>query len=298
MDGSIVSLRSLAPIAKDEEITITYIDNTNPYSIRQAELRERYSFDCRCSKCTKGPTQREDQWLQPPSKFPANFEKVHGVSYPEAAVAEDQMYFVGASPEEQRLSALQSHVFNALDHARESKDIRAATSQLESLMRLCRQSALWPPTRQPYVAARNELFANLLSTGDFVEAMYHLVKIYFSIDPALYPQPFHPVRVVHSWTLVKLLLWLYEQRDHPATKQFHESGFDFVVVIWKLLRQLKAVVVLSHGNGGFKAMVDGLYEEVRREILGGGGELALRSLERDELRQWDAFRSLENVLDF
>lgn len=50
-DGRSLSVRALREIAKDEEITISYIDNTNPTHKRQEELTERYFFKCECTRC-------------------------------------------------------------------------------------------------------------------------------------------------------------------------------------------------------------------------------------------------------
>ena len=46
-----MSLIAIRPILKDEEITISYIDDTHPKTKRQQELRERYFFECQCKRC-------------------------------------------------------------------------------------------------------------------------------------------------------------------------------------------------------------------------------------------------------
>ncbi|GLA06531.1 hypothetical protein AnigIFM60653_007469 [Aspergillus niger] len=52
-DGPNLHIKALRPIRKDEQIFITYIDVTDPYPIRQANLQSRYYFTCHCSKCTR-----------------------------------------------------------------------------------------------------------------------------------------------------------------------------------------------------------------------------------------------------
>lgn len=39
-------------IKPGEELTVSYIDSSKPYHLRQAELQERYRFTCKCSLCT------------------------------------------------------------------------------------------------------------------------------------------------------------------------------------------------------------------------------------------------------
>ncbi|KAF2210232.1 hypothetical protein CERZMDRAFT_45789, partial [Cercospora zeae-maydis SCOH1-5] len=46
-----ILLRAQKKIKKGEEIFMKYVDITNPFSVRQAELKESYFFSCRCSKC-------------------------------------------------------------------------------------------------------------------------------------------------------------------------------------------------------------------------------------------------------
>jgi hypothetical protein len=45
---SVVALRD---IAASEELTISYIDTSLPYAVRQQQLLEHYLFECKCSRC-------------------------------------------------------------------------------------------------------------------------------------------------------------------------------------------------------------------------------------------------------
>ncbi|PNS19716.1 hypothetical protein CAC42_7683 [Sphaceloma murrayae] len=51
-NGASPSLRSIRPIAKDEEVTWSYVDVVDPRHRRRARLRRGYEFDCTCPKCT------------------------------------------------------------------------------------------------------------------------------------------------------------------------------------------------------------------------------------------------------
>ncbi|TKX23828.1 SET domain-containing protein 6 [Elsinoe australis] len=46
------SIRSIRPIAQDEEICWSYIDANEVRKVRQQQLSNRYRFQCRCPKCT------------------------------------------------------------------------------------------------------------------------------------------------------------------------------------------------------------------------------------------------------
>ncbi|KAL6238719.1 hypothetical protein BDW75DRAFT_227751 [Aspergillus navahoensis] len=53
-DGSEFFVKAIRPIAKGEQIFISYVDTTYPTRTRQKELRERYFFTCKCAKCSCG----------------------------------------------------------------------------------------------------------------------------------------------------------------------------------------------------------------------------------------------------
>ncbi|KAL4944769.1 hypothetical protein BDV06DRAFT_72532 [Aspergillus oleicola] len=52
-DGDELYIKAIRPMAKGEQVTISYIDTTYPTRIRQKELRERYFFTCQCAKCSR-----------------------------------------------------------------------------------------------------------------------------------------------------------------------------------------------------------------------------------------------------
>ena len=52
-DGDQIFVKATRPIEKGEQIFISYVDATEPYASRQAELYTRYFFHCRCAKCER-----------------------------------------------------------------------------------------------------------------------------------------------------------------------------------------------------------------------------------------------------
>lgn len=261
-------MRSLLPIAKDEEISISYVDTTNPYQVRQAELASRYGFTCQCNKC--GIDSQEKGTFSPPA----------------GELANDQ---------EQEFGLLQMRLFERLEKAQKVRDPEMAITKLQSILDTCAASKMWPIVRQPYPAARNELFASFCITGNSPAALLHATKTYFLIDPILYPQEAHPIRVVHTWALVKTLMWVYEQSNDPASQYkigfVDTNNFDFVVPIWRLLKEVYGRVVKSHGQmSRLRHKISQTVEEVRGEISQGGQQY-LALIESDPGGHWKLFRS-------
>ena len=277
-DGPTVSLRSLRAIAKDEEVFITYIDCTNPYSLRQHELQDRYGFVCTCSKCQR---KGEDE------SQTASSQSVKSSDDQASEIGENETKaLTDGTNSEPRLPS--SKLFADLEQARSTVDDRASISACTRIMQ-----QIPSVVQQPSAAARDELFARSCSVGDFLIALAHGIRRYFDIDPILYPEPFHPVRVIHSWALVKLLMGMYSSPDDVYTKALVMKNFDFVVPIWRLLKELVTVVDRSHGSGSwFAKSVKALLEEVRQGIMTGPTE-GLRAVEADPGRYWEAFEQLK-----
>jgi hypothetical protein len=64
--GPTLSLRALRPLKEGEEITLSYIDSTQPTPLRQSALRDRWFFTCACALCAAAPNIPQDS-LQCPS---------------------------------------------------------------------------------------------------------------------------------------------------------------------------------------------------------------------------------------
>ncbi|GAB7348017.1 hypothetical protein MBLNU459_g5509t1 [Dothideomycetes sp. NU459] len=273
--GPTVCMRSLVPISKDEEICISYVDTTNPYAVRQAELSERYHFQCQCKKCGLGPSQKEDEFLRPTAEL--------------------------ESTRKDALMTLQTQAFRKLEDAQKNNKPSLAVKRLQSVLDTCAASGMWPITRQPYAVARNELFANLCAIGNASTALLHATKTYFLIDPILFPQRAHPVRVVHTWALVKALMWVYQDCSDAATHAKYNhfmdvQQFDFVVPIWRLLKEVQSLVLRSHGQmSRLTHTIHQTAEDVKAEIVRNGAQnLAL--VESDPGGYWKVFRSWADKL--
>lgn len=310
MDGASISIRTLEPIAKDAELFISYIDSTDPFSVRQFELSSRYSFTCSCKKCALGPTASpENDWLRPASQLPSGMHSLRGVPLIESPFASDPRYTVVALPSSssssspqtsnadlRRLSALQGIAYKNLDATRglAITNSGAAQTSLMTMLGILSGSGMFPYYRQPFAAIRADLLTSSLADRDWRSALGMMIRIHFDIDPVLYPQPFHPVRIVHTWALTKLLLYLYSERDDPVTTEMVRQDFDFVVVIWKLLHdELVPYVGMSHGTSSrFSLLVVMMASDVRRDI----GEENLNLCLQDPYGMWDRFRNYADLV--
>ncbi|KAI9722594.1 MAG: hypothetical protein M1812_001525 [Candelaria pacifica] len=266
-DGPNLSFRPLRDIAHGEEITISYIDCTNPCAKRQGELRDRYFFTCACSKCQNGRALREDNFLG------------------------DVLDFA-------ELGAAENKAFTLLENAR-SLELKLAEKVLQQAVQaMLDHQAVWPRDRQPWPSVRQQLTINLLSRGVWVSALAHMLKTYFYVDPILFPQPFHPVRVVHNWTLVRIVLLVssLSASDPGVIGQLDKFELDYGTIIWALLIEVEGNVDVSHGSESTLALtVRQKVEEVKVDMTRGGTRTL--AILKDRLdKEWVKMRAVSEAL--
>lgn len=265
MDGAEISVRSLAPIKKDEEIFISYIDTTNPYHRRQHELKQRWFFTCRCTKCQKGATLDEDKWAIDPKDLPSEMQQVAEMMTQKDSFASDPANFVGKTKIEEYIATIQGKAYAEFEAAQRAP-LEQANEIIVNGMRLCHQSGLWPVYRQPYAALRDELIVNLLATGVYPAAWAQCAKRYKHIQPKLYPVPFHPVRVVQTWQMAMLAAYFAGEEEGIGA-----PGANMGLIAMMLTKQVLDASALSHGpNSAFarsvKSKADEMSEELRKSV--------------------------------
>ncbi|OCK85106.1 SET domain-containing protein [Lepidopterella palustris CBS 459.81] len=302
MDGPEMSFRSLKSIKKDEEIFISYIDVTNPHARRQHELKQRWYFSCTCSKCQKGPNLREDLFNFAPNKLDRKFCETADMVMKTTSFADDPANWVGAGPDARRVAIIQGMAFDQYETSQARSDPKEAIARLEDGMRLCFQSKLWPIHRQPYASMRHDLFVNMISVGNYFIAFAQGAKTYFHIDPILFPQPHHPVRVVHNWTLAMLTLYLASEPDAPGVKDMVDQGIDLGVIMYGLLYEVISNVSQSHGqSSSFGMAVRRKMEEVSADMTGGNRAAlpaALRGMQDRIKDQWKLFEQVGTWIQY
>ena len=295
-DGPELSFRALKPVKKDEEIFISYVDVTYPYSHRQQELSESFYFQCKCSKCQKGPETQEDGFLQKTDSLGKHW--LH--TFRSSSLAEellmlehnDENNVSSNSAVSEVLAKVQILAINKLK-ASHKQSVLEALGSLEDALVLLHQTRMWPEHRQPLPSIRQEVFVKLLAKrSTMLTAFKHGLKLYFDIHPILYPQSFHPVRIVHKWTLAMLAIFLASEKDLLLMLQTQSEELDLGVVIAGLLTEVANNVHLSHGRDSkFARAVGSKLEKVRvdtgREGCGTSSEI------RDIIeQQWVNLRHL------
>jgi hypothetical protein len=226
--GAILSARALVPIPKSSQLFISYVDNFNPPSVRQAKLKDAYFFTCACPDCSASPPRTLGR-VDPPLELLAKLRI-------------------------EQLEKLESEAAKLMEQAQ-----KGAMSQtrpmfkietLKKAMNMFYPIKDYPLHRQPYATIRAELANAFMDKQQHVSAFVHQLIMYLDVDPFLYPQPIHPVRVVHKWTLLKLTTQLAvmasSQEGEPRDLE-EKYNLDWRIIVVSLYLEMEASVRGSHG---------------------------------------------------
>ena len=273
MDGPKFQFRALKKIAVDEEVLISYSENDQPFGVRQADLKERWHFVCRCSRCQFGPHGRFDDFLPSGANIKADkiaeFEQV----YQDALKDPDfERHKLGPSPRERLLSTIQAQTFAYL----ESADLGKPEEALELSQRaitICRSTEAWPTHRAPIPALFRMMFLAETRLGRYSAAFLGCLQTYFVIDPVVYPEPFHPVRIVHAWTLATLARAIDQLPPDPENiVQLYakDHNMRFGIMFVGLLMEIHEQIPKSHGRD---SVLGRLVEMSWRELMEPEGDM-------------------------
>ncbi|KAF2636388.1 SET domain-containing protein [Massarina eburnea CBS 473.64] len=261
MDGPVIRLVALDSINKDEEIYISYIDPTNPSTRRQNELKERWFFDCKCTKCREGPTQKEDVFLVNPEDAPEKCkEYADSLLQRDDSPANDPANYIGDSLDERRLAALQGELFNAYEEQQRTDDLQHAIRICNNAIDLCSSSGLWPERRQPLPALRDDLIVHLLEAQEYDQAWAHCSRQCSNSMLVLYNH-YHPIKIVQRWRMAMLAQYL------ASTNKETVPGVDMAMTAFTLVHEIELVSKRIYGlDSAFSRSVQEKAAEIQGEL--------------------------------
>lgn len=120
----------------------------------------------------------------------------------------------------------------------ESEPKRAYGLLKNAIVALDSVSPKRPLHAYPNPDIRHQMMLTAFDLQKWKMALQMALQGYWEIDPMIFPQETHPVRLVHKWVLLKILM--------------HASGIyvglvKWPLVIWKLWEEVSDEVPRSHG---------------------------------------------------
>lgn len=284
-DGPKLTLRALHRIKKGEEVLISYIDTSAAFGVRQAQLRDQYFFKCACSRCKLGTSEPREAFLPPPAEFN---EKISSIDEMLPQIVNDPAWprhVLGESEHDRRLSALQYYAYAYLKSP-DNDNGDPDPEHFRKALTICRNTGIYPLTRAPIPALYQQYAVACLNHKRYNEALIAMIRLHVIIDPSIYPQSNHPVRVIHAWTLATLAKAVGSDPDTPFCKALQACGVDLSVLFLALLMEIYEQLPVSHGvESSFGKMVIAAFNV----MIGPGGDLDTqygeRGLSRDQWRK-------------
>lgn len=292
-----VELRALRPIKSGEEIFVKYVDVTNPIGVRQAELKQRYFFDCQCSKCLKGTGGAEDRFAESPDSLPSRYFAVADVLVKkhEAKLP----HFLGspvdtATTAQKRVAAMEAEAFVISGTTLDGGDsLESDEEKIRNALKMCLDSGMWSLTRQPVPQFCRQLFQMYLENGSPYRAFRIGLKSYFEIQPKLTPQEFDPDRVINTWGLAAVTNILCGPAFTEIYGELQASGVDmrvvFIGLLFEVYDQLPRMYGLASPFG--KVM-----ESTFKQVVAGMG-LSEAELRERVKKTWPSLETAARSID-
>ncbi|ORY63337.1 uncharacterized protein BCR38DRAFT_436576 [Pseudomassariella vexata] len=251
-------LRAIKPIKQGDEILMKYADVTNPFTVRQAELKQSYYFTCQCPKCKKGAVFAEDSFAKSPDDLSAEYcKQADALIKRHESRLERFMVSTGNSAAQRRAAAIQAEAFSVSENSEASPD------EIKNALRLCVNSGMWTWTRQPVPQLCRQLFGAYLTTGDPYCAFRVGLKMHFEIMPQLAPLKFDPDRLINDWTMSTVINVLCGPMNEELYQEMAQSGIELRVVYLGLLLGVHENMPKMYGwDTPFGRVVGNTYEQI------------------------------------
>ncbi|KAI0400365.1 SET domain-containing protein [Xylaria palmicola] len=223
-------IRALRPIKAGEEIFIKYVEVSNPFSVRQVELKENHYFTCQCTRCDQGASLEADLFLKSPEDLESKSQELADklVSRHESNL----LTFLppgSNSKAQRRVAAMEAEANAVLNNE------QATLDEIKEAIQMCIGSKLWPWTRQPVPQLCRRLFTLYVESGAIYQAFRLGIKLHCEILPALYPQEFDPNRLINAWTVSTLVNVLCGDAHQELFQELAQGGIELRLLYFGFL---------------------------------------------------------------
>ncbi|KAI0115891.1 hypothetical protein GGR51DRAFT_366991 [Nemania sp. FL0031] len=152
-------IRALRTIKAGEEIFIKYVEVTNPFSVRQAELKENYFFTCQCAKCTKGASLPADQFLGRPEDLESEYNKLADGLIGQYGSGLSKFTIPGSeSKAQRRVAAMQAKACAVLENE------QATLDEVKEAIQMCIGSKMWEKPSPFFISEKPSFALGFFST--------------------------------------------------------------------------------------------------------------------------------------
>ncbi|KAJ2985655.1 hypothetical protein NUW58_g5417 [Xylaria curta] len=251
-------IRALKTIKAGEEIFIQYVEATDPFNVRQVELKDTYLFTCQCSKCKKGASQETDRFLKQPEELGPEHHKLADKLASKHESRLSKFMVPGGDVEAQRrVAAMQAEAYSVLENE------QTALDEVREAIQMCISSKLWSWARQPIPQLCRRLLALYIESGSIYQTFRLGIKLHVEILPALYPQEFYPDRLINAWVVSTVINVLCGAAHEELYQELAQGGLDLRLIYFGFLFYVHEHTPLMFGpNTPFGRVIDSTYRQI------------------------------------
>ncbi|KAH7030762.1 uncharacterized protein B0I36DRAFT_348951 [Microdochium trichocladiopsis] len=254
-------IRALKPIKAGDEVLVHYVDISNPFGVRQLDLKDGYYFHCRCPKCKKGSRfAAEDEFCKMGEDLDDDwFKLADELVERHRDVLDKYMVPVNDAKAQERLTAMQAEAFTVAQQKG-----AVSVDDIKATLKMCINSGMWKWTRQPVPKLCRNLLSVYLANADVYRAFRVGIKLYFEITPVISPQAFSPERLILAWNLSTVVNVLCGPMHEDVCNELaKEAGIELRVVYCGLLFDLyDNIDYMYDDETPFGVLVNGTYEQI------------------------------------
>ncbi|KAL8952077.1 MAG: hypothetical protein Q9222_001988 [Ikaeria aurantiellina] len=111
---------------------------------------------------------------------------------------------------------------------------------------------VYPIWRYPGPSIRHELQIAHMELGNWSAALAHALKVYFHIEPVLYPLKWHPQRIVQTYVLLKIILEMVyhmSQGIHSeSVEKLEKYKLDWAAVVMGFMKEIETAIPQGFGS--------------------------------------------------
>ena len=163
-----------------------------------------------------------------------------------------------------------------------------AKGKLEEAISLLEEENL-PPHHQPYASLLHSLFLCALGAQDWAHALNVALITRRCVEPVQYPLPWHPIRVVKSWVLLRLLVHIatLDAKSEGTLGTLGGLGVNYLLLSQGLWKQVNDGVAKSHGG----------HSRLAREVRLFGEEIGAEGSKADDERLEFEWAKIEKMAE-
>lgn len=247
-DGNLAVLRAFTLIRPGDQVSISYIDVRTRYKSRQAELKSRYYFECKCDRCLRYP-ENLTEWEK----------EIEGYRCCGARVlpGKEGDYLCSVCLKVLPLAEIEDSESRNKESLGPSADMSRVTASIQTLT----EKGWWSPFSQPLFALHVHATGLCIEKNDMHRALIHalrVIKLPITEGPIMSNDLLHLVKTMQVAIAASV--------DQTSNTAPFLDKMELAALALYLSKAIDRAVVYTHAQSRFSQIVHQKVEEFRHDL--------------------------------